>query len=120
MSNHPQAGLAAQAAECAGQQGSYWAMHGQLFEHADEWASDTETALAAFARYAEAVGVNAAELTTCVSEERYAAEVQGDFNEAQMLGLTGTPAFIINGKLLSGARPTEQFIQVLDRELNPR
>ena len=95
-------------------------MHDQLFEHADEWASDAETATAAFARYAEAVGVNSAELTKCILEERYAAEVQQDFDEAQMLGLTGTPAFIINGKLLSGARPTEQFIQVLDRELNAR
>ncbi len=93
-------------------------MHDQLFAQADEWARDAQTALAAFERYAAAIAINPTELTQCIREERYAAEVQGDFNEAQRLGLTGTPAFIINGKLFSGARPTEQFIQVLDRELN--
>jgi protein-disulfide isomerase len=114
---HPQAGLAAQAAECAGEQGGYWSMHSRLFEQPDEWSSGPEQALSAFLGYAEELQLDSATFDQCLQAGDYADEVGRDVREAQMLGLSGTPAFIINGKLLSGARPAEQFLQVLDREL---
>jgi len=117
LSNHPQAGLAAQAAECAGDQGQYWTMHGKLFATPSEWDTTSEAALVSFRRYAEVIGIDATVLEQCITEGVYAPEVQRDFEEARLLGLTGTPAFIINGRLLSGAHPVEQFIQILDREL---
>ena len=117
---HPQAELAAQAAECAGDQGQYWQMHGQLFAEPSEWDTTPEAAQESFRRYAAALGLDSAELLHCIDQGRYADEVQRDMTEGRTLGLTGTPAFIINGKLLSGARPTEQFIRVLDRELSAR
>jgi protein-disulfide isomerase len=120
LSNHPQAGLAAQAAECAGDQNAYWEMHGALFAEPSEWDTTADEAKAAFRRYATALNLNADALLECVEQGRYAEEVDGDIREAIRLGLNGTPAFIINGRLLSGARPTEQFIQVLDRELSER
>ncbi len=95
-------------------------MHSKLFEKPDDWSSDAENAQAAFVAYADELELDTARLGQCVQQGEYASEVTRDAREAQMLGLTGTPAFIINGKLLSGARPTEQFLQVLDRELEGR
>lgn len=120
VSSHPQAALAAQAAECAGDQNSYWEMHGALFAEPSEWDTTPEAAKDTFRRYAETLALDADALMQCVDQEQYAAEVERDTQEAIRLGLNGTPAFIINGKLMSGARPTEQFIQVFDRELSQR
>jgi protein-disulfide isomerase len=117
VSSHPQAALAAQAAECAGEQNSYWQMHGKLFAEPSEWDTTPEEAKAAFQRYAEAIQIDPAELMQCVDQQRYADEVNLDAKDAARLGLNGTPAFIINGKLMTGARPSEHFIQVIDREL---
>lgn len=114
---HPQATLAAQAAECAGEQDKYWDMHNALFANAEAWDTTQEAARAGFRSYAEAIGMDVAAFERCISEGTYADEVQRDYEEARSLGLQGTPAFIINGKLLSGARPIEQFVQVLDQEL---
>lgn len=92
-------------------------MHGRLFAEPAEWSRGADQARAAFVSYAQELGLNGADLGQCVDEGRYQAEVQQDFMEAQRLGLSGTPAFIINGKLLSGAQPTALFLQVLEREL---
>ena len=92
-------------------------MHSALFAQPSEWDTTPEEARAAFGRYAEALQLDPAELMQCLDQQRFADEVARDAREATRLGLNGTPAFIINGKLMSGARPTEHFIQVLDREL---
>lgn len=43
--------------------------------------------------------------------------IQRDIDEVTKLGMSGTPAFFINGRLLSGAQPLEKFVQVIDEEL---
>jgi protein-disulfide isomerase len=115
VSNH--GGMAAQAAECAGEQGFYWQMHDQLFLDPAEWDASPEAAQAAFQRYAEAHTMDADALAACVAEGRYQADVDRDVEEAMEIGWFGTPTFFINRKMLSGAQPIEVFRQVLDREL---
>ncbi len=110
-------GLAAQAAECAGEQGYYWEMHDQLFLNPEEWDASPEAALAAFRRYAEAYNMDADALVACVNEGRYQADVDRDVEEALDIGWFGTPTFFINRKMLSGALPPAAFREVLDREL---
>jgi protein-disulfide isomerase len=118
---HPQARLAAEAAECAGAQGGYWPMHDQLFAEPSEWdGGSAETAEASFRRYAERIGLDRAAFEQCLASDQFTDEIQRDYDEARALGLTGTPAFVINGKLLSGARPIQQFSSVLDGELAQR
>lgn len=117
MSNHPQAAYAAEAAQCAGEQGQYWEMHNQLFAQPDQWDTTREAARASFQTYADVLNLNNGDFLQCLDEGRYTANVEANMQEARRFGLTGTPSFIINGKLLVGAHPTETFVQILDQEL---
>ena len=53
----------------------------------------------------------------CIAAGKYRAAVQKDLLEGAQLGLTGTPAFFINGRELSGAQPLETFTAIIDEEL---
>lgn len=114
---HPYAPLAAQAAECAGAQGRYWEMHSKLFARPDEWAASEAEAIAAFQRYAAVLELDVDAHTRCVAERDTEPDVRRNIDEARALGLGATPMFIINGKLLSGAHPTDVFIRAIDGEL---
>ena len=117
VSNHPQAAYAAEAAQCAGEQGKYWEMHNQLFAQPEQWDTTPQAARETFAAYADVLDLNNSDLLQCLDEGRYTANIEANLQEARRFGLTGTPSFIINGKLLVGAHPTETFVQVLDQEL---
>lgn len=112
-----QGGLAAQSAECAGEQGHYWEMHHQLFLNPAEWDTSPEGAQETFRSYAQTQGIDTEALAACVAEGRYKSEVDRDFEEGMDIGLFGVPIFIINRKLLSGAQPIEVFREVIEREL---
>jgi protein-disulfide isomerase len=53
----------------------------------------------------------------CVADRKFQQEVEADANTAQSLGLSGTPAFFVNGIPLTGALPLDQFVSVIDGEL---
>ena len=53
----------------------------------------------------------------CLTTPKYQAAVQTDTDEGAHLGVTGTPAFFINGRLITGAQPLEAFTRVIDEEL---
>lgn len=110
---HSQAGPAAQAAECAGEQGSFWEMHDALFENQGSWAGSAE-APAVFADLAEGLGLDRAEFETCLSSEKYADKVQEDAEAGAAEGVDGTPAFFVNGVLISGAQPFATFQKQID------
>lgn len=103
---------AALAAECAGEQGDYFAYHDLLFSGEFE-----ELNSEAYSSYAERLGMDAEELMACVDEATFAEEVQADARYAASLGVTGTPTFFINGIPLVGAQPIDAFIQIIDGEL---
>lgn len=101
---HPHAVAAANAAECAGAQGRFEAYHDALFAAQD---SIGKRAWDAFARQA---GVpDLAEFGRCVAENRFAARVATDQKAGEKLGVNGTPAFIFEGKLITGADAPERL-----------
>lgn len=114
---HPRAQIAAEAAECADDQGMYWPMHDILFNDQAAWSKTAPNPVDRFKIYALQLGMDADELLNCIDRGTYTQEVQFDLRAGASYGITGTPAFIINGKLLSGAHPLETFQMVLDREL---
>jgi len=116
---HPMAFKAAEAAQCAGEQGKYWEMHDRLF------ANQNALAPAQLPGHAEAVGVNADQFKSCLESGKYATKVRKDLNDAQKAGATGTPTFFIgrtdpNGtdvrsvRKMVGAQPYPAFKDALD------
>lgn len=113
LSFHPNAEPAAVAARCAGQQGRYQEMHDLLFENQEEWA-ELSDATSTFVDYANQIGVN---ITACMSDESVVASVREDASLASNIGATGTPTFVVNGKILVGAQPTSSFVTLIEGEL---
>ena len=108
---HPQARHAAEAARCAGDQGKFWEYHDKLY------AQSPKLGFKELKSAAKEIGLNVASFDQCLASGKFKAAVQRDFNEAAGLGLTGTPAFFINGRELSGAQPIEAFTTIIDEEL---
>jgi protein-disulfide isomerase len=103
--------IAAEAANCAGEQGAYWRFHDSLL------TGDLGLGREAYSHYADLLGIDSQALLACVDSERYADEVEADARYAASLGVSGTPTFFINGIPLVGAQPLSQFTQVIDSEL---
>jgi protein-disulfide isomerase len=108
---HPGARKAHEAARCATEQGKFWAYHALLFEKAPHTSADELKV------YARTVGLDLPKFEQCVATGKYKEVVQKDIDEGARLGVSGTPAYFINGRLVSGAQPLERFVQVIDEEL---
>jgi protein-disulfide isomerase len=108
---HPNAAKAAEAGACANDQGKFWAMHDRLF------ANQTKLSVPDLKQHATELGLDPAAFGTCLDSGKHAADVKKSLEEGQRFGLSGTPSFFINGRLLVGAQPYESFAQVIDEEL---
>jgi protein-disulfide isomerase len=111
---HPDADAAAQAAECAHEQGMFWEYHDLLF------GGTLGLGPSAYTSYAEQLGLDVAALSTCLAEGRYADAVKQDLALGQQYGVSSTPTFFINGIALVGAYPFDTFASIIDYELANR
>lgn len=109
--NHPHAPQAAEAAQCAGDQGKFWEYHDNLF---DRQASGTGWN---FSELAKEIGLNQDTFAACLNSRRYREEVAKDLRDGLKLGVTSTPTFFINGRPLVGAKPFAEFQTMIDRLL---
>lgn len=108
---HPYAQKAAEAAECAGDQDKYWEYSKVL------WANQKALDIPDLKKYAKELNLDTAKFDKCLDTGQFTAEVNKDIADGSKAGVTGTPSFFINGQLLTGARPFEQFKEVIDLEL---
>lgn len=102
---------AALAANCAYDQNAFWGFHDRLYAAPSDLTRDK------FLEYAQALNLNMDEFTTCYDDAIHQDTVVQDYNDAQALGVTGTPTFFINGKVFIGAQPYESFAALIDAEL---
>lgn len=109
--NHPHAQQAAEAAQCAGDQGKFWEYHDSLF---DRQAPGTGWN---FTELAKEIGLNLKSFATCLNTGRYRDEVTKDLHDGFKLGVTSTPTFFIDGRPLVGAKSFAEFQVVIDRLL---
>ncbi|HTP02525.1 MAG TPA: DsbA family protein [Anaerolineales bacterium] len=107
---HPNAMPAAEAAQCANEQGKFWDFHDKLF--ASENLSDD-----VYKQYAQELGLDMNKFNECASTHKYAKNIQADSDFATNLGINSTPTFFINGLALIGAQPLNAFTSVIDKEL---
>ena len=108
---HQNAQKASEAAECADEQGKFWEMHDLLFE------KGVAGGVSSFKQFAVDLGLDAKEFDDCLDSGKMASEVAKDMQDGQAIGISGTPGFVINGQLVSGAQPFTVFKQVIDGEL---
>jgi protein-disulfide isomerase len=111
---HAQAEKAGEAAACAGDQGKFWEMHDLL------WQNTAKLQVADLKTHAATLGLDAAAFAQCLDSGRHDGLVEADIAAGQGYGVSGTPAFFVNGRPLVGAQPFEAFAQVIDDELQRR
>ena len=120
---HPYAFKAAEAANCAGDQGKFWEMHDQLYAH--------QTALKPtdLPQYAQALGLDITKFQQCLDTGKHAASIRKDIAEGENAGVSGTPTFMLGVidpksskvkvlKVLSGAQPYAVFKEALESALS--
>ncbi len=104
---------AARAAGAADRQGKFWEFHDKLF------ANQNTLSDANYKKYARELGLDIDKFSKDMTDPGNPAtkRIETDKAEADSLGVTGTPAFFVNGRYLSGAKPFEDFAKVIDAEL---
>jgi protein-disulfide isomerase len=96
---------------CADEQQQFWAFHDRVFRSPNALSDED------LLRFAGELGLDQAAFQKCIEEGRFAAQVDRDLQAGREAGVTGTPAFFVNGVLLSGAKPAEAFFELIDSEL---
>jgi protein-disulfide isomerase len=107
---HKSARPAAEAAMCANAQGKFWEYHAKLF--AAPTLDD-----ASFKKIAGDVGLDQSKFDACLTAKEGTKNIDKDIADASAVGVRGTPAFFINGRMISGAQPFEKFKVIIDEEL---
>ena len=108
---------AAEASECANEQGKFWEYHDWLFNNQASESNLEYYSKDNLIKYASNVGINTAQFASCLNSSKYAKRVQDDFSEGQQAGVNGTPTIFINGTSIVGAQPYTAFKTLIDQEL---
>ena len=108
---HPFADGAAEASRCAEAQNKFWPMHDAMYANQSKLTQDD------LIKTASSLGMNGDTFASCMKADTYKAAIQQDMETGQKAGVTGTPAFFINGRFLNGSLPEEQFEEIIKSEL---
>ena len=108
---HKNAQKAAEAGLFAADNGKFWELHKKMFENQKALSIDD------IKTYATEVGLDAAALEEALNSNKYAAAIEADKKAAASVGISGTPSFVINGKLVVGALPVDNFKREIDAAL---
>lgn len=111
---HPDARAAHAAAEAAHRQGKFWPMHDRIFQNQRDMRAET------LERYAQEIGLDMDRYRKDVISDDVKQRIEEDLAQAQKLGVSGTPAFFINGRNLSGAQPFPNFKRMIDEALEEK
>ena len=112
LANHAQAFKAAEAGNCAKQQGKFWELHDTMFSRQSELGVDD------LKRHAGELGMDQAAFDACLDSGRFAERVNADLTAGQRYGVSSTPTVFINGRALMGAVPFTMFSAIIREELD--
>jgi len=111
LSIHKDSPLAHLASMAAAEQGKFWEYHDKLFAAAGKLKLDDLN------RYASELGLDMAKFKDSIMTARNKPVIDADAAEAAALGVSGTPAFFVNGHYMSGAKPFGEFATAINAEL---
>jgi protein-disulfide isomerase len=107
---HSQAMISAEASRCAEEQGKFWEYHDQLFTSSKLEKDD-------LIGYARNLKLDDKQFESCLTSEKYKADIEKDEQDGRKVGVNGTPGFFINGVFVNGAKPESEFTGIIDDEL---
>ncbi len=110
---HPNAFAASRAAEAAGLQGKFWEMNSIIYQNQSAWSEQTD-ATPIFAQFAKQLGLNVDQFKKDSASSKVNDVINADMAEGTKLGVTGTPAFFINGKKADISNSVESFSKAID------
>lgn len=108
---------AAEASECAGEQGAFWEYHDYLYRP-NTGEGENSFNKENLKRFASELGLDTAAFNECLDSGRFTQFVQGQRSVAQQIGVSSTPTFLINGQPVIGAQPFPAFQSVIEEELS--
>ncbi len=108
---HPNAPKAAVASRCAREQEKYWEYHDILF------ANNNALEVPNLKKFAADLKLDTTKFDACLDSDKYAQAIAKDVEDGNRAGVSGTPAFFINGRLLSGAQPFTAFQEAIEDAL---
>jgi protein-disulfide isomerase len=114
MGTFPDGAEAARTGECAAEQGRFREMKMRIYAGQREWKS-TRNAASVFGSYAKELGLDEGRFASCYREDRLGERTRTNNRAANAVGIRATPSFLINGRLVEGALPPEQFRMILTR-----
>jgi protein-disulfide isomerase len=109
----PESQTAAEAAECASDQGKFWEYHDMLFDNQlgeNRGTFNTDK----LKQFASQLNLSRTGFDACLDGGKYTAQVKNDTQVAANAGINSTPAFLLNGQKLSGAQPFEYYQKLID------
>lgn len=106
---------AAEATECAAEQDAFWSMHDHIF--IDLATSRSTYHDQTLTQFAAELGLDDEAFNSCLTSDRHSGLISQDRDSIKQLGVSGTPAFVINGMYVSGARPYEVFQEIIEELL---
>ena len=112
LPNHAQAFKAAEAGNCAKEQGKFWELHDTMFSR------QSELGVVDLKRHAGELGMDQAAFDACLDSGRFAELVNADLTAGQQYGVSSTPTVFINGRAVMGAAPFETFNAIIREELD--
>ncbi|MDE2025876.1 MAG: thioredoxin domain-containing protein, partial [Patescibacteria group bacterium] len=113
----PASTVAANAAECANEQGKCWDFHNYMYKNQPDESDTSMYTTDKLTAIAGQLGMNTDQFQSCLSANKYSDKVNADISEGQKVGVTGTPTIFVNGTPLVGAQPYDSFKQLIDQEL---
>jgi len=101
---------------CVNEQGSdkFWKFHDKVFKNQHDLAE------ASLEKFAKESGADTEKFKECVKNKKFAKLVQDDMAYGEKVGVRSTPTFFVNGQIINGAVPIEQFSEIIDEELNAK
>lgn len=111
---HQRAVPVSKAAYCAGDQGKFWEYRHSIYEKPSDFSDED------LKKRAGEVGLDTAAFGACFASDKHDETIRTSASQGSSLGVTGTPTFFINGRMLVGAQPIEAFRTIIDEELTAK
>lgn len=114
LPGHPYAEPAAEAANCAKDQGKFWAYHDAIFQKQNELPTLD------YLKLANELGLDTNQFKKCLGDQKYKDKIKKDYEGGASIGVNGTPTFFINGKQIIGAQPYSVFEKAIEEALSQK